>query len=585
MLEIGQVVGGKYKIIHKAGKGGMSDVYLAINEDVNREWAVKEVHKEKTLDPRYGGDGETKVKQTVRKDVSNESQIMSRLKNQHLPRITEVLETESSYLIVMDYIEGKTLKKELIDSGPLPQEDVVDIAMQMCDALGYLHGLTPQIIYRDMKPDNIMRKPDGTCILIDFGISREYKEEEKDSDTTCLGTRGYAPPEQYADAGLGQTDPRSDIYALGATMYHLVTGKDPSRKPYEMRPIRKWNPALSSGLEAIIIKCTQNDPEKRYQDVQQLMTALLHYRELDQEYQKLKNGQVKQCAAILVMGLLCLFGGIAAGLRARSMKAGNYQSLIQAAETAITREERVEGYRQAVAADPVKEDAYEGLLSEYLLDGDFSQDEAEEMAKILGYKGKDDTEAAEEQFRKGNPRAYDEFCYRYGLAFFYYYGPEGNKPLSRPWLRTAKDSSSLDKKKRERAERFYGIADYYMLLDQRDKAGDNAVSYEKYWVDLVMLASGDIIQEDNIQTALVVYEDLAYQIAVHAADFKNAGVGFEDMSSELDMIRGRLEKEAAASPQYEDEGVQAMAASVMKNADKAQKALEAVFQGKEEKDE
>ncbi len=134
-----------------------------------------------------------------------------------------------------------------------------------------------------MKPSNIMLKPDGKVMLIDFGIAREFKDTSV-ADTTCLGTQGYAAPEQYG--GQGQTDARTDIYCLGATLYHLLTGHNPSEPPYEMYPIRYWNPELSSGLEEIILKCTQKNPDDRYQSCAELLYALEHYNELDIEYKR-----------------------------------------------------------------------------------------------------------------------------------------------------------------------------------------------------------------------------------------------------------------------------------------------------------
>ena len=134
-----------------------------------------------------------------------------------------------------------------------------------------------------MKPSNIMLKPDGNLTLIDFGTAREFKEKNL-ADTVCLGTIGCAAPEQFGR--MGQTDARTDIYCLGATLYHLVTGQDPSAPPYEIGPIRQINPALSDGLERIIRKCTRRNPEDRYQSCAELMYALKHYDEIDEVYQK-----------------------------------------------------------------------------------------------------------------------------------------------------------------------------------------------------------------------------------------------------------------------------------------------------------
>ena len=128
-----------------------------------------------------------------------------------------------------------------------------------------------------------MLKPDGIITLIDFGTAREYKEKNL-ADTSCLGTVGYAAPEQFG--GMGQTDARTDIYCLGATLYHLVTGMNPCEPPYEIKPIRQINPALSSGLERIILKCPQRNPNDRYQSAAELMYALEHYEEIDDKFRK-----------------------------------------------------------------------------------------------------------------------------------------------------------------------------------------------------------------------------------------------------------------------------------------------------------
>lgn len=139
---------------------------------------------------------------------------------------------------------------------------------QLCDVLGYLHTRTPAIIYRDMKPANVMLRPNGSITLIDFGIAREFKETNL-ADTTCLGTRGYAAPEQFG--GMGQTDARTDIYCLGVTLYNLVTNLNPAESPYEIKPIREVDSKLSKGLEYVIEKATIRDPELRYQSIAEML--------------------------------------------------------------------------------------------------------------------------------------------------------------------------------------------------------------------------------------------------------------------------------------------------------------------------
>lgn len=523
MLEIGSVVDNKYKILHQIGKGGMSRVYLALNESANKEWAIKEVQKNVVVN------GEEVWQRPL-----TETAIMKKLKHPNLPQIADVLETDESYMIVMDYIEGKTLKKILQQEGPQKQEDVVNWALQLCDVLKYLHTRTPKIIYRDMKPVNIMLKPDGNVVLIDFGAAREYKDYAED-DTRCLGTKGYAAPEQYG--GAGQTDERTDIYNLGATMYHLVTGKDPSRPPYEMKPIRAWNRSLSTGLEKIIRICTRNDPDERYQTADELAYALRHYREMEAGYRRRKKRQWNAFVAVAAASVISLAGAFGTHIYAGSLQSGTYGETIHRAETAVTKEQQVEEYRQAVKTDPYKEEAYEKLLNNvFLVDGVLSQDEADTMTEVLGYRDRDGRKTAEEYF-KTNAAGYDRFCYNMGLAFFYYYGDGGSKQLSRPWFEQAKESRYLDEAQRTRAERFYRIADYYTKLGDRNMSGDSVVSYAEYWSDLLELCRGDIIRQDNIRTALVMYREMAYQIGAHADDFRSAGVKEEELTSQLKQIR------------------------------------------------
>lgn len=190
MLEIGSLVDGKYKILSEIGHGGMSVVYMAINEKANKTWAIKEVRR----------DGIVNF-EAVKQGLTVETDMMKRLNHPNLPSIVDVIEGDDTFLIVMDYIEGISLKKKLDEEGAQSQENVIEWAKQLCDVLGYLHTRTPAIIYRDMKPANVMLKPDGKPMLIDFGTAREFKERNVE-DTTCLGTRGYAAPEQFG--GMGQ---------------------------------------------------------------------------------------------------------------------------------------------------------------------------------------------------------------------------------------------------------------------------------------------------------------------------------------------------------------------------------------------
>ena len=289
MLEIGSLLDGKYKILNKIGQGGMSVVYLAMNEKANKQWAIKEMRKEKN-----------KNYEIMKQSLITETNLLKELKHPYLPSIADIIESDDTIIIVMDYVEGRPLSDILSEEGVIEEDKVADYAIQLCDVLDYLHSQKPPIIYRDLKPANIMLRPDGKITLIDFGTARKYNYDSV-ADTTCLGTIGYAAPEQFAGETLRQTDARTDIYNLGATMYHLLTGVNPSEPPYELYPIRRWDESLSNGLEKIILRATRKDPDKRFNDCKEMSYALQHFRDLDDSYIATQKKKMFLFAASLIL--------------------------------------------------------------------------------------------------------------------------------------------------------------------------------------------------------------------------------------------------------------------------------------------
>lgn len=570
MLEIGSVVDGKYKILNKIGQGGMSVVYLAMNEKANKPWAIKEVRK----------DGTSNF-EVVKQNLIAETDILKRLNHPNLPSIIDVIDCEDTFLIVMDYIEGNPLSTTLKAEGAQPQEKVVEWAKQICDVLGYLHSRKPPIIYRDMKPSNVMLRPNGDISIIDFGTAREYKSASI-ADTTCLGTQGYAAPEQFG--GQGQTDARTDIYCLGATLYHLLTGHNPCLPPYEMYPIRQWNPTLSSGLEEIILKCTQKNPNDRYQSCAELMYALEHYDELDIEYRKVQNRKWKAFVAMIALGTVSLIGTMGFKFAENKTVNNSYSQYMKNAISATTQEERIECYTNAIKLAPEKGEAYIDLLNKgFLTDDDFTQDEAAEMTKILGYKGTGNR--TNESYLEADSETYDEFAYEMGLAYYYYYEENGNKPMSQAWFAIASDSKRLEEKKADRAKRLGTIAGYYSDLNSSNKAGDSKVTYREYWDDLKELVGGNLVEQDNVKTALVMYRELAYQVGQYTMNFKAAGVSEKELNSELEKVAARLDTDIVAGNVSDQEEIQNLVQELRENIDWAQSQVRITFSQKEEKNQ
>lgn len=246
----------KYHILQRLGRGGSSEVYLVEDTALHKLWAMKRVKKEQPC---------------LTRQYIKEAELMKCWNHPFLPRIVDVCDDGEFLCIVMDYVEGETLKTMLSKEGVFSEKQVAQWAVQLASVLSYLHGQEPPVIYRDMKPENVMVTREGFVKLIDFGVSRRFVKE-RHSDTECLGTVGYAAPEQYG--GHGQTDERTDIYGLGIVLYELLGGKNLKEPPYEVVPVRQLRPEISRGMERIIWKCTRPNPESRYQSCQELIDAL-----------------------------------------------------------------------------------------------------------------------------------------------------------------------------------------------------------------------------------------------------------------------------------------------------------------------
>ena len=477
MLEIGSIVDGKYKILNQIGKGGMSVVYLAINEAANKPWAIKEVRKDGTKDF-----------EVVRQGLIVETDMLKRLNHPNLPSIVDVIDRDDTFLIVMDYIEGKSLSSVIKENGAQPQEYVIEWAKQLCDVLGYLHSRKPPIIYRDMKPSNVMLKPDGNVTLIDFGTAREYKNKNMVEDTTCLGTQGYAAPEQFG--GHGQTDARTDIYNLGATIYHLVTGHNPAKPPYEMYPIRKWNPHLSSGLEQIIIKCTRPNPDERYRSCSELMYALEHYNEMDYAYQKTQKLKFWSFAATLALSVgLFTTAGIMHH-KEKAYAAQNYDAYYKLAESSATEEEFVENIEHALDLDASHYDAYNLILEKYAGEfftneeekGSITFDEYGKINNIVTKNSKNSDGSRLDDLENSDLYNYYQFCYRFGLDIWS--GVENGGNTAKSWLERVKeyqDGEKTNNKDYQTAQLLISLSEYSSGSSNKF---DSNTDYAQFWTDI-----------------------------------------------------------------------------------------------------
>ena len=541
MLKVGDLIDGKYKILNEIGRGGMSTVYLAINEKANKPWAVKEVRKN-------GISNRELVKQSLMVEIN----LLKKLKHKGLPSIVDIIDQQDNYLIVMDYIEGITLENIMQEEGVQPQEKVVDWAIQLCDVLQYLHTRKPAIIYRDMKPSNIMLRSDGSVVLIDFGTAREFKERHVE-DTTCLGTQGYAAPEQFG--GMGQTDERTDIYSLGATMYRLVTGHNPSEPPYEMYPITHWNPRLSTGLEGIIAKCTSKDPKSRYQSVQEVRYALEHYRDLDLDSIRRYRRNLRILLAAGGMTVM-LFGASGVSYAAADhMQKDEYAYNLEAGRRSPNKQDSIAFYQKAIQTDCAGEEAYDQLLTLFTQEGVLDEQEEKVLLQLSISVDK-----YLERYKMQNPDGYAGLCYRIGSSYWYYYEHEEKRQAGAvAWFESAKAGFAGNPEKEQewkRASTYVEIGNFYQRIVPAQISGTDQGMYGEYWNNLRRLKEWNDEAPDRDLVTLRLYREIVTKTLEYAGYLQEDGVPPQEMEDLLNEISQQTENMKTGAGQVLMEEIQ-----------------------------
>ncbi|GIK40253.1 MAG: hypothetical protein BroJett011_40860 [Chloroflexota bacterium] len=266
-LQPGEILRERYKIVGLIGAGGMGAVYLADDNRLEgRQCAIKETFPLPTLNQE--------VAQAARKQFYQEASTLARLDHPGLPKVSDFFSIDERDYLVMDYVPGQNLLEIVNDvrreARFLDEMVVLGWVDQLCDTLSYLHSRQPPVLHRDIKPANIKLTPEGRLKLVDFGL---VKPLDPDDPSTLTGLQGagslpYAPLEQYVDH-LGHTDARSDLYALGATLYHLLTSNTPASAqerflvPESLPPVQQINPAVSPGVAEAITLAMAPHPKDR----------------------------------------------------------------------------------------------------------------------------------------------------------------------------------------------------------------------------------------------------------------------------------------------------------------------------------
>lgn len=476
---VGKIINDRYEIRKKIGSGGMSRVFLSYDNHLDKNWAIKCIRMDNVVNGLF------------------EAKVLRHLEHRCLPRIVDVGSIDEYVFLVMDYVEGKTLGQMLNENKTFSEEDVVSIALDILDALNYLHQQSPPIIYRDMKPDNVMMTNDGKIKIIDFGIARE-KKDGADGDTVALGTWGYAAPEQFG--GQGQSDERTDIYCLGATIYHLVTGKNPCEPPYHMYPIRQINKELSEGLESIIIKATKSNPLERYDGCSSMITDLENYQKLDSKI-SVPSLEKRKVIVSFSLGITFILVSFILFCLDNYSKQNRYNELIKKSDRTIAYADKTNYLLEAISIEPYEDTAYEKMIDIFKEDGVFTENE-EIILIELWEKNKESIKSK---------KIYGELSYEIGRLYWYYYsyGRESMLPekQSIPWFQEAIDYGEKSDYL-PYATAYYLIGSFYRDISSRIIEGDDKGLYLEYFynleklIDLVGNEENDYIKDKSAELVL-----------------------------------------------------------------------------------
>ncbi len=270
-LNTGEILQNRYRVVRPIGEGGMGAVYRAWHLSLNLPVALKE------MTPQPGLDADTLAQ--LRQQFQQEAAVLARLDHPHLVGVIDFFEEGGSVYLVMHFVEGESLAGRIEREGALPEDQVLIWAGQLLDALAYCHS--QGVIHRDIKPQNVIIRPDGRAVLVDFGLVKLWDPHDPRTRTAMrgMGTPEYAPPEQYGTRP-GHTDPRSDLYSLGATIYHALTGQSPPTAsdrmafPDQFVPVREWNVRVSETTEAAVLRAMELAVESRFPTARDMAAAL-----------------------------------------------------------------------------------------------------------------------------------------------------------------------------------------------------------------------------------------------------------------------------------------------------------------------
>lgn len=504
VFQVGQtVMDGAYRVTKNiAAMGGMSNVYLVEDTTLGKEWILKQILDPSHFEGRVPPSDLRKAQLDYRA-LHQEAQIMKGLSHPGIPRITSIKNDKvnrSSY-IIMDYVDGKSALRMLQNYSVIEESTAVRWALQLCSILAYLHNKSNPIVYRDLKPANIMIGTNNSVNLIDFGTA-EIITPDNEYPKEALGTKGYAAYEQRTKKNKLTT--RSDIFGLGATLYTLLTGMEPNQlekvkddkgnvlydengkelvkriqPEYGPYSIRKVDPRLSKGLEEVVRRCTEPDLVNRYESIEEVITALSSYELLDVDFRKTMQRKVNTSRGFLALGGLLCLGAVIPWMLGVNSEDNAYVNAVEVANQSG----RTEDFLAAIDLKPDRLDPYPGLIESIKQDGQFTSDEERQL---LGALNPELTE-----LKKSDK--YPEVAYDIGNLYWFYYSADGSRESegrvqSTKWFKDAVDGGYTEG---GLAKVYYSIGEFDKTISTAQQESNDSGLYKKYWADLSQLNMGE----------------------------------------------------------------------------------------------
>ena len=499
-LKEGDIIDKSWEVIKKIGQGGTATVYLVRDIELNRYLALKEVPVRNTAKGKLQA-----------KAVIAEISLLKTLSHPSIPRIIKMTHDAHSILIIMDYIDGYSLRDIIRKKNYIPESMIIQWGVALCKTLRYLHNHEPKIIYRDLKPHNVMITNENHLYLMDFGIAKEVTPNFDYSKEPKLGTLGFAAPEMSADAAW--FDERSDIFALGRTLFFLATRNSPSvthmpdGTPIPILPIRQYDSSRSVGLEKIILKCTEKNPEDRYQTIDEVLYDLEHIDEMSEGFRakiKRRANMIYLLFTTLALGFVLVGGGL---LYSRISVADTYKQALATGKTS----QSIDSLLKASSIAPSEVEPYLEMVKIYRASGHFtSEDEFQLLgalqANIPSLKGKD-------------------LLYQVGQLYWFYY-PQNGQTKSVSWFEQAKEFG-VSKKNAHLLSIYLELGTFKKGILSSITDNSDTGMYKTHWDALSELA---VEMGGDPQLEITYLESVFDEIDSYSGGLKSDGLTLEELT-------------------------------------------------------